>query len=88
MLPRFIRIMESLPMTETMKLKKSLLKKDFYYRDENLDANPRDIIYEIQDGRAIEFKTPNYRAELKKFTDPTNQDTLKAFTGNPEVFNG
>ncbi|MFH1515402.1 MAG: AMP-binding protein [bacterium] len=86
MLPRFIRIMECLPMTETMKLKKSLLKKDFYYRDENLDADPFDIIYEMRDGRAIEFKTENYQAELKKFTDPTNQDTLKAFTGNPNLF--
>ncbi|MFO7557290.1 MAG: AMP-binding protein [Desulfobacterales bacterium] len=86
MLPRFIRIVESLPMTETMKLKKSLLKKDFYYRDENLDANHRDIIYEIQDDRAVEFKTENYLAELKKFTDPTNQDTLKTFTGKPDLF--
>jgi len=86
MLPRFIRIMESLPMTETMKLKKSLLKKDFYYRDELLDENPHDIIYEIQDGRAVEFKTEHYRAELQKFTDPTNRDTLTRFTGNPNLF--
>jgi len=86
MLPRFIRIMESLPMTETMKLKKSLLKKDFYYRDENLDVNNLDIIYEMRDDRAIEFKTENYQAELKKFTDPTNQDTLKAFTGKSNLF--
>ncbi|MBW1899841.1 MAG: AMP-binding protein, partial [Deltaproteobacteria bacterium] len=86
MIPRFIRIMESLPMTETMKLKKQLLKKDFYYRDDNLDENNLDIIYEMADGSAIEFKTENYKAELKKFTDPTNQDTLKAFTGKSDLF--
>ena len=67
-------------------LKKPLLKKDFYYRDENLDANSLDIIYEIRSDKAVEFKTENYRAELKKFTDPTNQDTLRAFTGKPDLF--
>lgn len=86
MLPRFIRIMKKLPMTETLKLKNSLLKKDFYYRDEELDKNQYDQIYEIKNHEIVAFQKPQYLKEMAKFTDPTNQDTLKAFTGNSDLF--
>lgn len=86
MLPRFIRLVKNLPMTETMKLKKSLLKWDFYYRAPELDTNKDDIIYEIIQGKTKEFKTEDYKAAIAKFTDPTNQDTLNAFTKRTDLF--
>jgi fatty-acyl-CoA synthase len=86
MLPRFIRIMEKLPMTETLKLKNTLLKKDFYYRDEELDHNSNDRIYEIKNHAAAAFQILQYQQEIAKFVDPVNQDTLKAFTGRSDLF--
>ncbi|RJP77776.1 MAG: hypothetical protein C4522_14610 [Desulfobacteraceae bacterium] len=86
MLPRFIRIVESLPMTETMKLKNSVLKREFYYRNEELDQNPFDTIYEIGNHEAVAFQTAQYQEQIGRFTDPVNRDTLQAFTGRDDLF--
>lgn len=86
MMPRFIRLVDSMPMTETMKLKKSVLKNEFYYRSKELDELANDIIYEISDGKARPFTASDYEKEIARFTDPTNQDTLKAFTKRSGIF--
>lgn len=88
MLPRFIRIMEKLPMTETLKLKNALLKKDFFYRNSELDRNPTDRIYETRNHIVSAFQTSQYQMEMAKFVDPTNQDTLKTYTGRSDLFSG
>ncbi len=86
MLPRFIRVVAYLPMTETMKLKKTKLKWDFYYRSLEFDVDKSDCIYEIVDGKAKQFDTAEYETEIAKFNDPTNRDTLIAFTKRTDLF--
>ncbi len=86
MLPRLIRLVKNLPMTDTMKLKKSILKREFYYRTADLDSNSDDIIFEMVQGKPNRFTTEEYKEEIGKFTDPTNQAALKAFTKRPDLF--
>jgi len=86
MLPRFIRLMGSLPMTETMKLKKSPLKHSFIYRSPEIDEDPEDIIYEINESGARLFTTEEYKSEIERYTDPTNRDRLTAFTKRDDIF--
>ena len=86
MLPRFIRLVTNLPMTETMKLKKSILKREFYFRTSKLDSNSEDIIFEMVQGKPEKFATEEYKKEIDKFTDPTNQAALKAFTKRSDLF--
>lgn len=86
MIPRFIRLVTNLPMTETMKLKKTVLKREFFYRSSTLDADGNDSIYEIVQGTVKEFREEDYKAEIALYTDPTNQDTLTAFTKRSDLF--
>jgi len=86
MMPRFIRLVTGLPMTETMKLRKTELKREFFFRSSALDANDDDIIYEIVHETLHEFTEKEYLAEIKKYTDPTNQATLTAFTRRTDLF--
>ncbi len=86
MIPRFIRLVTNLPMTETMKLKKTILKRNFFYRSSTLDADGNDSIYEIVQGTVKEFREEDYKAEIALYTDPTNQATLKAFTKRSDLF--
>ena len=86
MFPRFIRLVTKLPMTETMKLKKSFLKRDFYFRSPQIDADRNDKLYKIVKGEAQEFVTSSYEKEMDKFKDPTNQDALKIYTKRPDLF--
>ena len=86
MLPRFIRLVRCLPMTDTMKLKKSILKYDFYFRTPQIDTNNDDIIFEMIKGMPKKFNTVEYKEEMAKFTDPTNQAALKAFTKREDLF--
>jgi fatty-acyl-CoA synthase len=86
MLPRFIRIMKSVPMTDTMKLKKSVLKKEFYCRSSEADASEDDIIYKTENGQAQRFLSADYFSEIASFTDATNRDTLTAFTKRSDIF--
>ncbi|MGD9200599.1 MAG: AMP-binding protein, partial [Chitinispirillia bacterium] len=86
MFPRFIRLVTKLPMTETMKLKKSVLKRDFYFRSPQIDADKNDKLYKIVRGIAAEFGTSNYIKELAEYKDPINQDALKIFTKRSDLF--
>jgi acyl-CoA synthetase (AMP-forming)/AMP-acid ligase II len=86
MQPRFVRLKGSLPMTETMKVLKSRLKRDFIYRTPELDDDPEDVIFEIREGAASVFMTADYREEIRRYTDPTNRDRLTAFTGREDIF--
>lgn len=86
MQPRFIRLKGSLPMTETMKVMKSRLKRDFIYRTPALDDDPEDVIYEIGGGAAVEFRTGDYADEIRRYSDPTNRDRLVAFTKREDIF--
>jgi|GEM_PF-635615 len=86
MTPRFIRLVTKMPMTDTMKLKKSVLKKEFYYRTPQSDTVTNDIMYEINQGKATRFYSKEYINEIAKYKDPTNQDTLKAFTKRGDLF--
>lgn len=86
MLPRFIRLVKSLPMTDTMKLKKSILKREFYFRTPEIDTHNDDIICEMIKGKPKIFTTIEYKEEMENFTDPTNQAALKAFTKRSDIF--
>jgi fatty-acyl-CoA synthase len=86
MQPRFIRLKGSLPMTETMKVMKSLLKRDFIYRTPELDDDPEDVIFEIRGETAVGFTTADYREEMRRYIDPTNRDRLVAFTRREDIF--
>jgi hypothetical protein len=86
MQPRFIRIVKSVPLTETMKLKKSVLKDEFYYRAPDTDGLDDDIIYLIEGNRPRRFFNADYLAEMSLFTDSTNRDTLQAFTKRSDLF--
>jgi fatty-acyl-CoA synthase len=86
MQPRFIRLRSALPMTETMKVIKSTLRREFILRTPELDGDPGDVIFEIREKKACVFNTPDYRAEMKRFMDPTNRDRLTAFTDRKDLF--
>ncbi|HQI81237.1 MAG TPA: AMP-binding protein [Deltaproteobacteria bacterium] len=88
MQPRFIRVVCSVPLTETMKLKKSVLKAEFYERTAGHDASTDDIVYVVENGRARRFLHADYLSELALFTDPTNRDTLQAYTKRADLFSG
>jgi acyl-CoA synthetase (AMP-forming)/AMP-acid ligase II len=86
MQPRFLRLSGSLPMTETMKLVKTSLRRDFICRTPETDADPSDVLYELRGEEAVPFKTSDYKDEMKKCTDPTNRDRLVAFTKRQDIF--
>lgn len=86
MLPRFIRIVKSVPMTETMKLKKSILKREFYFRSPETDGSPDDIVYILENGRPQRFSSGDYSAWMAGFAEATNRDTLYAFTKRDDLF--
>ncbi|HWR67648.1 MAG TPA: AMP-binding protein, partial [Desulfomonilia bacterium] len=86
MQPRFIRIVSQVPLTETMKLKKSVLKSEFYERTPGMDASPEDIVYHVEDSRPKRFTSSDFRAEIAGFTDAANRDTLMAYTRRHDLF--
>lgn len=86
MMPRFIRLVTRMPMTETMKLRKSVLKYDFYYRSLPVDEEGSDIIFEMINAIPSRFTVKEYEREISRFSDPTNRDTLKAFTKRSGLF--
>jgi fatty-acyl-CoA synthase len=86
MQPRFIRIVKSVPLTETMKLKKSVLKGEFYHRIPDMDGLDDDIIYLIENKQPRRFCSADYLCEIALFTDATNRDTLQAFTKRSDLF--
>jgi fatty-acyl-CoA synthase len=88
MQPRFIRIVRSVPLTETMKLKKSVLKAEFYERTQGHDASGDDLVFVVENGRTRRFLHEDYLAELARFTDPANRDTLQAYTKRTDLFSG
>jgi len=88
MIPRFIRLMKSVPMTDTMKLKKSVLKMEFYHRSADGDRSEDDIIYLMESGQARRFSSDDYLNELDLFIDATNRDTLIAYTKRTDLFTG
>ncbi|MDT8272732.1 MAG: hypothetical protein RRA35_06035, partial [Desulfomonilia bacterium] len=86
MMPRFIRVVKSLPMTDTMKLKKSVLKAEFYSRDPAADGCVDDIVYLVENQVPRHFTSTDYLIEIARFSDATNRDTLKAFTKRTDLF--
>lgn len=86
MMPRFVRLLTKMPMTETMKLRKSVLKYDFYYRCPQIDDGGSDLIFEMKDNIPVRFMRKEYEQEISRFTDPTNRDTLTAFTKRSGIF--
>jgi len=86
MQPRFVRLKAALPMTDTMKLIKTSLKRDFIHRSPDIDADPEDVLYLVEGGKARPFMTTEYRDEMGRYEDPTNRDRLTAFTGREDIF--
>lgn len=86
MQPRFIRLRSAIPMTETMKVIKSSLRREFILRTPELDDDPGDVIFVIKEKKTCVFTTDDYRAEMERFVDPTNRDRLTAFTDRKDLF--
>jgi hypothetical protein len=63
-----------------------VLKSEFYYRAPGSDKYPDDIIYIMRNTSAGRFFQEDYLHEISRFTDSTNQDTLKAFTKRDDLF--
>jgi len=84
--PRFIRVVKSVPMTETMKLKKSILKREFYFRSPETDGSSDDIVFLIENGHPGRFSSADYRAWMAGFAEATNRDTLHAYTKRTDLF--
>jgi len=88
MLPRFIRVVEALPLTDTMKIQKPPLKSAFFERTGAMDADEKDVLYEIRDGIPHVFTSADYKNELDKYQDPNNQQRLLLFTKREDLFEG
>lgn len=86
MQPRFIRLVKHVPMTETLKLKKSVLKSEFFYRTPQNESDENDIIYAVHAERLQRFTEAVYRAHMATYTEATNRDTLQAFTKRSDLF--
>jgi len=86
MLPRFIRVVESLPKTDTLKIQKGPLKSAFFERTGEIDADEKDVLYEVRDGTPRLFTSADYRREMDKYRDPNNQQRLLLFTKREDLF--
>jgi fatty-acyl-CoA synthase len=85
-LPRFIRVVRSLPQTDTIKTQKMHLRREFFKRTPKEDSDPHDELFEIVEGRASRFTTEDYQKEIARYKDPTAQDRLTIFVGGRELF--
>lgn len=85
-LPGFIRVMKSLPKTETQKVQKRLLLKDFFKRTPELDADPNDILYCIEKQGPKIFTTEDYQCLLGECTEPMVRNRFQVVTQSSDLF--
>ncbi len=86
MLPRFVRVIETLPLTDTLKIQKAPLKSVFFERTGEMDANAKDVLFEVRDGTPRLFTRSDYKREMARYQDPNNQQRLLLFTKREELF--
>lgn len=76
-----------MPLTETLKIKKSILKYQFFYRNLEIDLRENDLVFKINPlDEGTPFFTEDFVKELRKFKDPINQGALKTFTKRSDLF--
>lgn len=85
-LPRFIRVVRSLPQTDTLKTQRELLRREHFTRSPEKDATNEDLLFELTDGELRRFTAVDYYKELAKYRDPTARDRLVVSTRNPRIF--
>ncbi len=78
--PRFVRVVESLPMTSTMKVQKSPLKREIY------DPSVSGVVYEVTSDGFEVVSENRFREELALCKDSSNKDRLIAYTGREDLF--
>jgi fatty-acyl-CoA synthase len=85
-LPGFVRVTTRLPKTETQKVKKSLLLRDFFKRTLEMDADQNDILYCIEKEGPEVFTTEDYQRLLGECTEPVVRNRFQVVTGCSDLF--
>ncbi len=85
-LPRFIRVVRSLPQTDTLKTQRESLRREHFARSPETDATNEDLLFELVGGELRRFTAVDYYKELAKYRDPTARDRLVVSTRNPRIF--
>ena len=85
-LPGYIRVVGELPKTDTQKVRKPVLLREFIERTPTSDANEKDLLYSVNQGTLQEFTTGEYRREMGKCTDPTVRSRFEAVTRRQDLF--
>ena len=83
-LPGFIRVVQELPKTDTLKVRKAELSQQFIERTPAIDEDQNDRLYAVSGG-VQEFETADYHTAMKKFTDPAVQSRLIAATRRDDL---
>ena len=84
--PAYIRLVKSLPMTDTQKIRKPVLLAQFIERTPALDADPDDLIYDLTGQTPRSFTTAEYQAALAGCVDPDVRARFQAVTRRDDLF--
>lgn len=85
-LPGYVRLIRDLPRTDTHKIKKSVLMRDFIERTPATDSDESDRLYEIGKDGIREFLTEDFRAEMDRCVDPLIRARFIAATRRGDIF--
>lgn len=85
-LPGFVRLLEELPRTDTRKVKKAALLKEFIERTLSSDSSGQDLLYRVgPDGPSL-FRRQDYLAEMARCIDPAVRSRFIAVTKRNDIF--
>lgn len=85
-LPGYIRLVTELPRTDTHKIKKSVLMRDFVERTPARDADEKDRVYAMTRDGIREFRTQDFKAEMARCVDPVIRARFIAATRRQDIF--
>lgn len=84
--PGFVRVMLSIPKTETQKVRKALLLRDFFERTPALDVGKEDILYRVEKEGPSVFTTIDYKELMTKCTEPMVRNRFRLVTRRNDLF--
>jgi fatty-acyl-CoA synthase len=85
-LPGYIRLVSELPRTDTHKIRKSALAKEFIERTPARDADENDTMYMVKGDGIHEFRTSDFHAEMARCVDPVIRARFVAATRRQDIF--